>query len=54
MKRRAPTFENKKRSVIGLLYPGEDKKFSMTGVKDVMSWEGRWERWAGARLWRAT
>lgn len=28
-------FKNKKGKVIGLLSSGEDKKFSMTGVKDV-------------------
>lgn len=31
-------FRKKKGDVIGLFYSGEDKKFSMTGVKDV-NWE---------------
>lgn len=36
--RKAPTLKNKKRSMLGLLHPGEGKKFSMTGVRD-MGWE---------------
>lgn len=33
MQRKAPTFKNKKRSVIGLLHPGEAMKFSITGKR---------------------
>ena len=32
-RRKFPFLKNKRGSMIGVLHPGEDKKFSMTGVK---------------------